>query len=87
MSDIHVLEETDDTRWIAELSGDGVSMPDGDCYVPQVRLESYTGLNMDPGTWGMIEYAFERLGNCGPLGEHLSRCECPYLHRYRLRPR
>ena len=63
MSNIHVLEEADDTRWIAELSVDGVSMPDGDYYVPQVRLETGTTLNMDAGTWSMIENAHYRLDN------------------------
>lgn len=59
----HVLEQTEDTRWIAELSQGGDPMPDGDYYVPQVRLETGTTLNMDADTWSMIEDAYNRLGN------------------------
>ena len=59
----HVLEQTEDIRWIAELSQGGDPMPDGDYYVPQVRLETGTTLNMDADTWSMIEDAYNRLDN------------------------
>lgn len=59
--DTHVLEQTEDTRWIAELSQGGDPMPDGDCYVPQFRAETDTALNMDSATVEMIKDAYYRL--------------------------